>query len=92
MNINNNRNYQLSRAATILEIEEYAEELCAKFNNFKFKEWYCKVIHTLGIPRTRELVGRAEGAPFAGRLFSKLANEEITRVIAAKKIEDIKNN
>lgn len=90
MNKTNYNNYQLPEKMSLAEVDAYAELLASTFNNQQYKEWYCKVIHKLGIRRTREIAGRAEGSHYAGRLFSRLAKEEMSRIENHRRLAELK--
>lgn len=60
---------------SIGEVDALADELASRYENYSFIKWYCKVINTLGIQKTRELAERADESKSPGRLFSTLAKE-----------------
>jgi hypothetical protein len=60
---------------SIGEVDALANELANRYENHSFRRWYCKVINTLGIQKTRELAERADESKSPGRLFSTLAKE-----------------
>ena len=70
---------------SIKEVDALADELVALFNNPKYRGWYCNVIYKLGVSRVRELLGRVKDYEYAGKLFTKLANDEL-RLLRVKEL------
>jgi hypothetical protein len=89
-NTNNNSTEDYKRRISLIQVEVMADALCVRLNNPDFKEWYCKVIHTLGADRVEELLGRVEDSKYAGKLFSRLANEEMAIKKANERLNDLK--
>jgi hypothetical protein len=89
---NNNNKEDYGERINLIFVEMAADELCKKFKNPGYKKWYCKVIHTLGLERTEILAERVRDSAYGGKLFSRLANEEMQRINKNKRIEEIKNS
>lgn len=88
---NNNNRDDYKEKLNLIFVEMAADALCERFNNPGYKKWYCKVIHSLGLERTEMLAERVRDSAYAGKLFSRLANEEMRMKKTNKKLDDIKN-
>lgn len=58
-------------------VGELADNLANEYDNHAFREWYCLLIYELGPSRINELRGRVKDAKQPGKLFTKLAKEEV---------------
>jgi hypothetical protein len=87
---NNNNREDYKERLNLIFVEMAADELCKRFNNPGYKKWYCKVIHSLGLERTEILAERVRDSSYAGKLFSRLANEEMRIKNKNKRFDDIK--
>lgn len=74
--MNTNENDNVSKPPRN-KVDAEALRLATKYGNGTFQPYYCKVIYTLGLQRVREIEGRVSDAKFPGRLFTKIANEEV---------------
>lgn len=68
----------LKRRMNYHEVDEYANELNAKYGGGKdYFKFYCKAIWVLGVRRVRELEGKVRDAKYQGKMLSKLIKDEL---------------
>lgn len=69
-------------------VDELVDDLVKRYKNPEFRKWYCKLVYNIGPSRVNEIQGRVQGAQDEAKLFSKLANQELKRVLNKKKRRD----
>jgi hypothetical protein len=69
-------------------ISQLAKSLCEQYHNHPYYKWYCKVIYELGIERVLLIQARASDSKQPGKLFTKIANEELAVKLNLQKRRD----
>lgn len=62
---------------SIMEVSDEADRLAKKFENKRYRRYYCKVIYWIGLERVHLIEARVSDSKYPERLFTKIANQEV---------------
>jgi hypothetical protein len=71
-----NRDYR--KELSVAYVDQLADEIVHEYSTPRFRKWYLSLIYELGPQAIKDIRGRCRDARHPGKLFSKLAKEQLS--------------